>query len=359
MEVFDCNYCDFSLFSVEMRAKHHAWHARKGDDFKESCRLLDCHSCEKSFPTEKRLRLHAKFQHPEVPSPFHCPDCSVSFSTATLRDAHIKTHFVSQFFCRFCTRLFSRFSSLANHVSQVHWRETGLMEPPPEMPEKKKRWRDRKILNQKLECHYCDLCFNSKYMLWKHHSEHKRADHEVKPSLRLFDCGHCSKWFASKAVLAAHVRLDHVGVASPSKKDLKCRYCDLTLGSLVSWYRHHTDHKKNGDQLREEDLTKPVICKYCDISFPNKGVVAAHVRNQHTELPRPHVCSTCGSGFLNEAARVAHKKLHTVDIRASDRTEFEFACRFCPSGFDKFQKLAAHVRHVHYRETGLKHPQHC
>ena len=336
MNVLECNYCELSFFSAEMRSKHHGWHMAKGDDFKDSCRLFDCLHCQKSFPSERNLGRHVDISHPEVPRLFGCPECSISFPTAKARDKHAKTHSVHQFNCRFCEKTFQNFSSLAYHISQVHWSEIGQKEPENPNVRKRMREEERESQTLQLECNYCDLIFPSKVRLWKHHSEHKRAGHEVKPRLRLFYCPQCSRGFPSGRLVAAHVSFDHVGIAAaPTKKDSKC-----------------------GDELRE-NLSKPVLCMHCGKSFPNKGVLGAHFRSKHNELPRPHVCSTCGSGFLNEAARVAHQRLHTVDIRAGDRTEFEFACRFCPSGFDKFQKLAAHVRHVHYRETGLKHPQHC
>ena len=100
-------------------------------------------------------------------------------------------------------------------------------------------------------------------------------------------------------------------------------------------------------------------CQHCSEFFSNFWELGQHVRLFHRDLPRPFACSKCGDTFQTDSTRAAHQSRHkNNDILAADRGGLGFNCKFCPKGFDKFQKLAAHVRHIHFKETGKLHPQH-
>ena len=143
-------------------------------------------------------------------------------------------------------------------------------------------------------------------------------------------------------------------VLEMAQKELECHYCDEIFWSREMRWRHHSEHKKNSDQMKES--LQIIGCKHCSKSFPTARRLGTHVQVDHSDLPKNFACSTCGSTFLTDSARAAHQRRHKIDIMAADRDGLGFNCKFCPKGFDKFQKLSAHVRHVHYRQTGQKPP---
>ena len=361
MECFYCDCCE-TFSSWRDRQLRHLWHKRQGHEIKEAARLFACIYCTRSFPTQRMAGDHVARGHPELPKMYDCPGCPRTFLLSSTRDRHAASHRKpkERVGCKFCTLNFVSFDKMASHVGLVHWREAGQKEPSAKKgsPPTKKAPAAAAADQKSFECSFCDYFFANKRLLWNHHTEHNRCGHEIKPGAQKFLCPHCSRAFLTRRLVGVHVRAVHPEVV----QDFNCKYCDRVFKHQIMLYRHQRNHKAIGDEPRVTLPPQTFKCKYCDLSFDSFGLMAAHCRSLHSQLPRPFVCETCGASFRTAEGRATHAKLHrdgAVQVGQGLREESAgFDCRFCHRSFDRFQKVAAHERQLHFKETGKLHPQH-
>ncbi|XP_072034814.1 uncharacterized protein [Amphiura filiformis] len=139
----------------------------------------------------------------------------------------------------------------------------------------------------------CDICGAScaNFNKWRYH----RQSH-MKSNKR-FLCPICSKPFAKKSLLGAHIK------RHSNKRSYICDLCGNVLKSQETLRRHKQTHLK----------MKPLTCTLCSKGFTSNYNLKCHMRSHTGE--KPYRCDVCNSAFAHRISLRTHKKsVHGEDI---------------------------------------------
>jgi len=140
------------------------------------------------------------------------------------------------------------------------------------------------------------------------------------PSIRKWQCEHCSKQFKHKSNLKIH-QIIH------TEKALSCQYCNKKFARSSNLRQH----------LRVHTDERPYECKHCKRRFKQTHSLKDHIRTHTGE--RPFKCDYCPKAFKVKHNLVAHRRLHTG--------ERPFKCESCPKAFASKSSLNGHVKKLH------------
>ena len=278
---------------------------------------FNCPLCHHVVGTDHDiLAYHIRSYH-TGDKPYHCPDCTCSFSL----EANLNTH------CRVRHQVqvtsghpFLRSNSKDYHVhhqvkkSSVSPVSDQIHQPVPVALSKFKN----KHRNTCIDTNKTYVYEDSKKTL-PHHCHNN--DNKQKPYVCSYkDCGES---FSRLSCLTTHTRT-HNG-----KKSYVCKDCGKKFAiskKLTLHYHTHTGqkmfvcgHKDCGKGFaksyllikhkRTHNINKTFVCKSCGKSFTSSQNLAKHYCI-HTK-DKPHICKDCGKCFARSSALTAHVGIHT------------------------------------------------
>jgi KRAB domain-containing zinc finger protein len=319
---FKCDQCPFVTDQFANLTRHLklATHGEKKiiKTYKTRKPSFGCEFCEKSFFSQKHLKIHASI-HPEYKGekieqqelerhksihdeikPFPCDLCPYSSLTKGRLREHTMIHHPDSlpedmtkiFICEICSKSFGCKSYLSRHVSREHTRD--------------------KVYN-------CDQC-NYETTQCTAFKEHVRTHTGERP----YACHVCTKTFIRSSHMKKHIKEVHIG-----EKNIFCELCPKTY--------------KTQDQLNQHMVThtgeKNFHCDVCPKSFGLRSTLANHKRLHTGE--RPWACDECGLTFSQRGHLYSHKKSHNKN------REYAFKCDICPKVFDKAIRLKKHKEKKH------------
>ena len=229
---FQCDVCNMVLKKKSLRAHVVTMHS-SGEQ--------KCEICEQTFENPSLLKNHQK-EHLENEKQFYCEFCTKIFSSSEKRKKHIKLvhcDLPKLFKCQLCENSFINKIRLRNHVNEVH--------------EKLKPFK----------CDFCNKMFGRKWVV----ETHKKIVHLKKEGIKIVKCGKCDMSFNSKTDLKRHVLRVHEKL-----KNEECNICKKTFFCITGVRIHKKEvHEKQ----------KNFRCNHCEKSFSRNWLLKNHLKNVH------------------------------------------------------------------------------
>nr|XP_046255318.1 zinc finger protein 1035 [Scatophagus argus]XP_046255319.1 zinc finger protein 1035 [Scatophagus argus] len=260
----------------------------------------------------------------EVPKPFSCPDCNMSFITKAGLTSHLRVHSRESAFrkCKF------------EHISE---RNTTQQLEVPLKAELDFALNDSVLVfkegSKTTGTGVLQTNFSCKEDLMDESSQNSE-DSEVKDGSSKetkavqYQCSECDKSFTDGLMLISHLE-DH-GREEQKKKHNTCNKC----GRVCSSQGHLEKH------LKMHGIHKKYSCNDCSKMFYTSSDLEVH-RTCH-DLSRPYACKLCNQRFLTRPSLCNHY--------SEDHPDDVFTCRFCHKTYAVKKSLARHYRKWHQKE---------
>ncbi|XP_063232177.1 zinc finger protein 501-like [Bacillus rossius redtenbacheri] len=251
-----------------------------------------CGSCGETLQTAAALVHHVLARHLPGPDPggqgLQCSACEASFPGPAALLRHLPAHDGRAFPCPACGRRFHQRLALRLHLRLHAGADIA-------------------------ECAVCARPFTDRRALRRHLAGHARGGNHLP-------CRDCDLWLPSRALLRAHRRSAHPGLAP---QPCACPLCgEACARSQLA--RHCRAH-----------LAAPGhACPCCPRLFATRRQLAVHARTHSGE--RPYSCRVCSRTFAHSGSLATHLRLHTG--RASH------ACRYCDKTFSLRSNMRRHCR---------------
>ena len=274
-----------------------------------------CEHCDYKASVPFLLTKHMRRKHSEHREKSHlCQDCGAMFTERTFLNAHINNvHKTSKenSFCVYCGLTVRSQSGLMKHLKEVHNKDSdqllkvenkykcGSCDVTEETVEALhshlkachkdlREMKDKAKYRYKFACEHCNKVVSNRYTLEyhinKYHEMIKRypcsqcpeafydslslKKHEDKHNgINQFECSHCHKVFASKALCTRHVKTIH-----EKNEVYKCDLCGFKTF-------HPTSMTVHRQQVHEK--LRPNQCEYCEEAFYYKRDLEKHVTKIH------------------------------------------------------------------------------
>ncbi|XP_063702079.1 zinc finger protein OZF-like [Culicoides brevitarsis] len=241
-----------------------------------------------------------------------------------------------KFACKYCQRVFKRFSIARRHEQTLHERQINFTCETCGWG----TWCERELELHKIKVHtgnprpfICDICTTRNTFPSKATVVYHMRVHHIKDAK--FKCDTCRKRFTCKTHLGQHIQTVH-----SSLRPFPCPDC----GKL---FKQQSDVKIHRYKIHVPKERKPqIMCNVCDFVTHDKHSFARHKLLHLDDAEKPFHCKFCGKGFPSKSNQERHEKTH-LDIRP-------FTCSFCEKAFRTKEDLKIHVRH----HTGEK-PYEC
>jgi len=277
-----------------------------------------CNYC--NYTSSKRYLLSRHMKSHSEERPHKCGICERGFKTIASLQNHVNTHTgVRPHGCKFCDASFTTSGELVRHVRYRHTHEkphrcTECDYASVELSKLKRHMRCH-TGERPYQCPHCTYASPDTYKL----KRHLRIHTGEKP----YECDVCHARFTQSNSLKAH-RLIHSG----NKPVFKCELCPTTCG-------RKTDLRIHVQKLHTSE--KPMTCKRCDQSFPDRYTFKQHLKSHDGE--KCFKCDLCNYASISARHLESHMLIHT------DQKPFQ--CDECEQSFRQKQLLKRHKNLYH------------
>uniref|UniRef100_A0A1I8P2Z5 Uncharacterized protein n=1 Tax=Stomoxys calcitrans TaxID=35570 RepID=A0A1I8P2Z5_STOCA len=226
-----------------------------------------CEICFKLFASRPSLREHLAKHHSDKPQEaktFKCPHCQSQFMHKSSLNEHVnyfcnkqEKQIERQHKCDKCERSYSSLKVLKRHYNKSH----------------------QDLSSQVVKKFKCDIC-DKTYDLRRDLQDHMSSIHKGEPAVV---CSLCSKSYAHKSTLHAHLMKEHRPQYEEMKrqkeqlrhikKTFACATCQNVYQTRLALLAHQSVHT---GQLRYR-------CKFCTNAYKYSSNLSAHVKRAHKE----------------------------------------------------------------------------
>lgn len=277
-----------------------------------------CNYCNYTSPKRYLLSRHMKSHSEE--RPHKCSVCERGFKTLASLQNHVNTHTGTRpHQCKECEAAFTTSGELVRHVRYRHTHEkphrcTECDYASVELSKLKRHMRCH-TGERPYQCPHCTYASPDTYKL----KRHLRIHTGEKP----YECDVCHARFTQSNSLKAH-KLIHSG----NKPIFQCELCPTTCG-------RKTDLRIHVQKLHTSD--KPLKCKRCGKSFPDRYTYKVHVKSHEGE--KCFKCDLCPYASISQRHLESHMLIHT--------DQKPFRCDECDQAFRQKQLLKRHKNLYH------------
>lgn len=277
-----------------------------------------CNYCNYTSPKRYLLSRHMKSHSEE--RPHKCSVCERGFKTLASLQNHVNTHTGTRpHQCKECDAAFTTSGELVRHVRYRHTHEkphrcTECDYASVELSKLKRHMRCH-TGERPYQCPHCTYASPDTYKL----KRHLRIHTGEKP----YECDVCHARFTQSNSLKAH-KLIHSG----NKPIFQCELCPTTCG-------RKTDLRIHVQKLHTSD--KPLKCKRCGKSFPDRYTYKVHVKSHEGE--KCFKCDLCPYASISQRHLESHMLIHT--------DQKPFRCDECDQAFRQKQLLKRHKNLYH------------
>lgn len=234
-----------------------------------------------------------------------CDLCGASYEYRELLVTHMKRrHIFEDVECNICHKKFDNKVKLQSHTAHH---------------------------NKKHMCEICSKSYVSPNQLKRHMQVHKIISND-------FICSKCGEGFATRNLLADHVRKFHDGDDEGQLFTCMCDICGKKFLEESSMNVHKRTHNPN--------IIKALYCPVstCGERMKDQAHLAEHIQI-HSIV---YNCSICARRFLNAGDLADHEKTHENEHRP-------FECQICNRRYSNKNQLNVHVLRVHRKSEANLH----
>jgi len=291
---------------------------------RKSQAAAQAHQCSYcSYTTSKRYLLSRHLKCHSEERPHKCSVCERGFKTLASLQNHVNTHTGTKpHRCKYCSSNFTTSGELVRHVRYRHTHEK-----PHRCTECDYECVEFSKLKRHMRCHtgerpyQCPNCTYASPDTFKL-KRHLRIHTGEKP----YECDICHAKFTQSNSLKAHKAI-HTG----DKPVYQCELCPTTCG-------RKTDLRLHVQKLHTSD--KPMQCKMCDKSFPDRYTLKVHKKTHEGE--KCFKCDLCPYSSISQRHLESHMLIHT--------DQKPYRCDQCDQSFRQKQLLKRHQNLYHNPE---------
>ena len=280
-----------------------------------------CNYC--SYTSSKRYLLSRHMKSHSEERPHKCGICERGFKTIASLQNHVNTHTgVRPHACKYCDAAFTTSGELVRHVRYRHTHEK-----PHRCSECDYASVELSKLKRHMRCHTGERPYQCPHCTYASPDTYKLKRHlRIHTGEKPYECDVCHARFTQSNSLKAH-RLIHSG----NKPIFKCELCPTTCG-------RKTDLRIHVQKLHTAE--KPMTCKRCDQSFPDRYTFKLHLKSHEGE--KCFKCDLCNYASVSARHLESHMLIHT--------DQKPFNCDECDQSFRQKQLLKRHKNLYHNPE---------
>ncbi|XP_075158030.1 uncharacterized protein LOC142231300 [Haematobia irritans] len=195
----------------------------------------------------------------------------------------------------------------------------------------------RKVHQGEKRAYKCELCDKS-YSFMGGLSTHMRETHERQEEAYTCKIPGCDKKYTSYITLQRHIRVKHLMSEIPTR--YVCEQCGATF-KQTSNLRYHmrTRHPTEEDLKQKEIIKERLECEICKKSFNSQYTLKYHKLRIHAD-DKKYECKICGRRVAKKFMLDQHMLVHSED---------KTACKFCGREFVRKYQVEAHIKAVHQK----------
>ncbi|KAI1301900.1 Transcriptional repressor CTCF [Halotydeus destructor] len=280
-----------------------------------------CNYC--NYTSNKRYLLSRHMKSHSEERPHKCGICERGFKTIASLQNHVNTHTgVRPHQCKYCEAAFTTSGELVRHVRYRHTHEK-----PHRCNECDYASVELSKLKRHMRCHTGERPYQCPHCTYASPDTYKLKRHlRIHTGEKPYECDVCHARFTQSNSLKAH-RLIHSG----NKPIFKCELCPTTCG-------RKTDLRIHVQKLHTSE--KPLTCKRCDQSFPDRYSFKLHLKTHEGE--KCFKCDLCNYASVSARHLESHMLIHT------DQKPYQ--CDECEQSFRQKQLLKRHKNLYHNPE---------
>lgn len=258
-----------------------------GDSARE---MITCDYC--SYTTNKMHLLERHIKSHSTDRPHVCQICNRHFKTQVALHNHVNTHTGTKpHRCKECRASFTTSGELIRHVRYRH-----TFEKPHKCIECEYASVERSKLKRHMRSHTGERPYQCPHCTYASPDTYKLKRHlRIHTGERPYQCPYCHARFTQSNSCKAHM-LIHTG----QKPVFQCELCPTTCGRKIDLKNH---------VLKLHTSDKPIQCKKCGKSFPDRYTYKVHLKMHEGE--KCFRCELCSYSALTQRHLEAHILTHT------------------------------------------------